>query len=109
MSVLYPFLPAINACLNALSAVFLIMGYRFIRQRKVPAHHVCMLTAFILSVLFLISYLLHHAHVGHVRYQGQGAIRAVYFAILTSHTILAVLIVPLVLRTLYLAFNWRIE
>lgn len=102
-------LPTVNASLNALCAVLLLTGYVFIRQKKVQAHRLCMGAALIVSVLFLGSYLYYHAQVGSVRYQGQGLIRIVYFTILLTHTVLAAVIVPLVLRTLYLALNSRFE
>jgi putative membrane protein len=98
-------LPAINATLNAASAVLLILAYRAIRRREVERHRALMLAAAVVSLLFLVSYLTYHAQVGSVRFLGQGAARAVYFAILISHTILAAAIVPLVLRTLYLGLR----
>jgi putative membrane protein len=93
-------LPSVNAALNSLSAVFLITGYYFIKSKRVTAHRACMLSAFACSTLFLISYLTYHFHVGSVPFKGQGWIRPVYFAILLTHTILAVAIVPLALITL---------
>lgn len=103
----YASLPALNACLNAASALLLVIGYGFIRKQKITAHRICMGSAFAVSVLFIISYLTYHAHVGSVRFQGQGLIRTAYFSILISHSLLAALIVPLVLRTLYLALRSR--
>ena len=100
-------LPAFNALMNFSSAVFLSVGYGFIRRGRVDLHRLCMGAAFTLSVIFLASYLTYHAHVGNVRFLKQGWIRPVYFSILISHTLLAVTIVPLVLRTLYLAVNAR--
>jgi len=100
-------LPAVNAILNATSAVLLGTGYRFIRRRQVSAHKRCMVAAFGTSTLFLISYLTYHYHVGSLPFRGQGWIRSLYFAILISHTILAVMIVPLALITLYRA--WKAE
>lgn len=102
-------LPAINASLNALCALFLISGFVMIRRGNVNAHRACMALALLSSVLFLGSYLYYHAHVGHVRYTGVGFIRIVYFTILISHTILAAAIVPLVLRTVFLAIKSRFE
>lgn len=96
-------LPTLNAMLNASSAVLLVAGFWCIRARKVVAHMVLMLAAFGVSTVFLVSYLLYHAQVGSVRFQGNGWIRPVYFTVLVSHTILAIVIVPLVLRTLLLA------
>ncbi len=97
--------PALNASLNALSAVLLVVGYSFIRRQKIAAHKATMVSAFAVSVLFLACYLYYHFHHGSTAFQGQGAIRMLYFSILISHTILAVTIVPLVLVTL--ARAWR--
>ena len=93
-------LPAVNAVLNALSAAFLITGYVFIRRRKIAAHKACMLSAFAASSLFLVSYLTYHYYAGSKRFPGQGAIRALYLGILSTHTVLAAVIVPLALITL---------
>lgn len=93
-------LPAVNACLNSLSALFLVLGYRYIRRGRVVNHRACMLSAFACSTLFLISYLYYHFHAGILRFQGRGWIRPVYFTILTTHTILAVTILPLAIITL---------
>ncbi len=94
-------LPAWNAFLNGSSAVLLLAGYTFIRRRRILAHKSCMISAFVCSSVFLASYLYYHAHAGLIRFQGQGWIRPVYFTLLTTHTILAVAIIPLVLITLY--------
>jgi len=93
-------LPTINAGLNATSAVLLILGYILIRQRAVTAHTMCMLGACLTSTIFLISYLYYHFHHGSTPFEGQGFWRVIYFSILISHTILAVVIVPLVIITL---------
>ena len=92
-------LPTLNAILNSISAVLLTVGYVFIKQKNREAHRRCMLGAFTTSTLFLISYLVYHSKVGSVGFQGQGAIRPVYFAILLTHTVLAMVIVPLVFVT----------
>ena len=105
----YSALPSVNAALNGTAALLLIAGYLCIRRRRITAHRACMTGAFVASTLFLASYLTYHAHAGAVRFQGTGWIRAPYFAILISHTILAVVIVPLALRTLYLAARGRCE
>ena len=97
----YSKLTSINAALNSMSAVLLTVGYLFIRQRSIKAHTMCMVSAFGTSTLFLISYLTYHYHHGSTPFTGQGMIRLVYFSILISHTILAVVIVPLVIITLY--------
>jgi putative membrane protein len=93
-------LPKLNACLNALSAVWLICGLLFIRRRQVSAHRFCMLAAVVTSMLFLTSYIFYHAQVGTTRFQTQSWVRQLYLVILGTHTILAVAIVPLVLITL---------
>ena len=103
----YHALPAVNATLNGASALLLLAGFGCIRAQRVTAHKLCMTAAFAASTLFLASYLTYHAHVGSVRFPGHGAARAVYLAILGSHTLLAVAIVPLVLRTLYVALRGR--
>ncbi len=92
---------ALNASLNGLSAILLAGGYAAIRAGKRDVHKVFMVSAFAVSTVFLVSYVVYHIRVGHVvLFQGQGWIRPVYFALLFSHTILAVVIVPLVLITL---------
>lgn len=96
-------LPTLNAGLNATAALLLLGGYLCIRAKRTMAHALCMTGAFGVSTLFLVSYLIYHVQVGSVRFQGSGWVRPVYFAILLSHTVLAVAIVPLVLRTLLLA------
>ena len=100
-------LPALNAALNSLSAVFLLTGFFFIKSRHRDAHRNCMLAAFTSSSLFLISYLIYHYQVGSVPFKGQGGIRTVYFTILISHTILAVTVVPLALITLVRALKGK--
>jgi uncharacterized membrane protein YozB (DUF420 family) len=102
-------LPALNASLNALSALFLLLGWACIRARRRDAHRAFMLAAFGSSALFLISYLVYHFQVGSVRFRGEGLLRAVYLAILLSHTVLATLVVPLVLATLFRALRGRFE
>ena len=102
-------LPAVNAALNGTCTLLLTVGYFFIRRRKVTAHKACMVSAFVTSILFLISYLTYHYHVGSRPFGGQGAIRSVYFTILISHTILAVAIVPLALVTVYRALRNRFD
>ena len=98
-----PILPHLNAVLNTTSAVFLVLGYAFIRSRRINAHRNCQIAAVISSSVFLVSYLTYHYFHGVTRFAGQGIARPVYFTILFSHTILAVVIVPLVLVTLYRA------
>lgn len=100
-------LSTVNAILNGMSAVLLVIGYYFIRRRRWKVHRAFMLAAFVVSTLFLISYLIYHAHMGSVPFQGQGWIRPVYYAILISHVVLAAAIVPLALVTLAQAFRRR--
>jgi len=92
--------PSLNAALNGLSAVLLMVGWVCIRRRNVPAHRVCMVGAFGLSVLFLVSYLAYHRVIGHVVFAGPPAVRPFYLALLVSHTVLAALVPPLALVTL---------
>lgn len=96
----YTVLPTVNASLNALSGMFLLVGYVLIRQRRINAHRNAMLGAFASSTLFLISYLFYHWHAGSRPFTGHGAIRYVYFAILISHVILAAAILPMAIVTL---------
>ena len=98
-------LPVVNATLNATSAVLLASGYGFIRWRQITAHKRCMLAACVTSALFLLSYLTYHYYVGSMPFRGQGWVRPLYFTILISHTILAVVIVPLALITLLRAWK----
>ena len=93
--------PAIDATLNATSALLSTLGYFFIRRERIQAHKFCMLSAFATSSLFLVCYTWYHAHHGVTRFPGQGAVCDVYLALLGSHTSLAVVIVPLILTTLY--------
>jgi uncharacterized membrane protein YozB (DUF420 family) len=101
----YSVLPHLNACLNASSFLLLVSGYYFIRHGRVTAHRNCQLAALTASILFLISYVTYHQHHGTTRFTGQGIARPIYFTILTSHTILAAVIVPLVIITLRRAFR----
>ena len=93
-------LPAINATLNAIASLFLVIGWVLIKQGRRDQHRLAMLAAFATSTLFLAGYLVYHYHIGSRPYQGQGAIRAVYFVILISHIILAAFTLPLALITL---------
>ena len=102
-------LPTLNAILNSTSTILLVLGYVFIRNRKIELHKKCMLAAFGVSVLFLISYCIYHANAGSTKFLLQGWIRPVYFTILISHIILAFIIVPLALVTLYFALREKFE
>ena len=102
-------LPTLNATLNTASAAFLLLGWVLIRRGRRAAHRRAMLGALTCSALFLVSYLVYHFQVGSVRFTGEGPVRTVYFALLLSHTILAVVILPLVLVTVVRAFRGRFE
>jgi len=93
-------LPAVNATLNATAAVLLLTGYTLIRRKKIQAHKRVMLTAFTVSIAFLICYLIYHAQVGSVHYPHAGAIRVVYYSILITHTLLALTVPVLAIITL---------
>ena len=100
-------LPALNATLNAASGVLLVIGWLMIKSGRVTAHKVFMGAAFLVSTLFLVSYLVYHARVGSVPFEGTGTIRVVYFVILISHIILAATVVPLATVTIVLALRGR--
>jgi uncharacterized membrane protein YozB (DUF420 family) len=100
-------LATVNAGLNATSAILLGSGFYFIKQKNIRAHKVCMVSAVTVSTLFLTSYLIYHYNVGSVRFTKQGWIRDVYFPLLLTHTVLAAVTLPLVLRTLFLATKGR--
>jgi putative membrane protein len=93
-------LPALNAALNALTALWLVGGLIAIKRRRIRVHRAFMLTAVITSSLFLASYIVYHAHAGTTRFQSHGWIRPTYFTILITHTVLAAAVVPLVAVTL---------
>ena len=102
-------LPGVNAILNASAAVLLALGYVLIRQRKIEAHRKVMLAAFGVSCVFLVSYLVYHFNVGSVRFQKQGTIRTVYFAVLLTHTVLAAAVPPLAIITLRRGLSARYD
>ncbi len=101
------FLPALNAVLNGLSAVALVVGFQHIRARRVGPHRRAMFTAFIFSSVFLVTYITNHALHGDMRFQGQGAIRPYYFALLISHIGLSVIALPMILITFFLSLTGR--
>lgn len=103
------YLPTLNACLNAASALLLLLGFYFIRQRNIQAHRACMGGAFFVSMLFLVSYLIYHYHAGTTRFTGQGMVRPAYFTILISHTVLAALVPFLAIITLTRALRGQFE
>ncbi|MDE3200249.1 MAG: DUF420 domain-containing protein [Acidobacteriota bacterium] len=104
----YAFLPALNAILNGLAAVSLLIGFTFIRAHNINAHRAAMITAFAFSTLFLVSYILHHALHGDVRYPVHAAYRMVYLPLLASHIILATVSLPLILITFFFSLTGRI-
>lgn len=105
--------PHLNATLNGLSGIFLVLGFYFIRTKQISKHRASMLTAFILSSVFLACYLTHHAirtyffGLGPTQFKGEGLVRPIYFTILTTHTILAAVIAPFILVTLWRALKKR--
>jgi len=108
-------LPAVNASLNGLSAVFLAMGFVFIRQKNITAHRNCMISAFCVSVVFLICYITYHSYLAVVLHRGPTRFlnplwfRPIYLAILLTHTVLAMVIVPMILITLIRALRERFD
>jgi putative membrane protein len=102
-------LPTLNALLNTTTTALLIAGFVFIRRKNIPAHRFCMSTAFVVSTVFLISYLTHHAIHGSTRFLGTGLPRTIYFTILLTHTVLAAAIVPMVMISLFKAWKGQFE
>jgi len=102
-------LPALNATLNGTAAVLLTAGYIMIRTGRRDAHRACMLGAFLASTLFLVSYVVYHAHAGSKLFPGTGAIRTLYLAILATHVVLAAVILPLSITTLVRALRGRFD
>ena len=104
----YAFLPALNAVLNGMSAIALLIGFTFIRSRNIKAHRAAMITAFGFSTLFLVSYIMHHALHGDVRYPAHAAWRSVYLPLLASHIVLATVALPMILVTFFFSLSGRI-
>jgi len=102
-------LPAVNATLNAISAVLLTIGFVLIRQRRIQAHRRMMIAAFVTSSLFLVCYIVYHAQVGSVRFTRQGFVRPLYFGILITHVTLAAAVLPLAIITLSRALKARFD
>ncbi len=101
------FLPALNAFLNGLSATALTIGFVFIRSRRIAAHRASMITAFIFSSLFLVSYIVNHALHGESHYPGSGTVRTIYLLILLTHVLLSVVALPMVLTTFFFSLSGR--
>jgi uncharacterized membrane protein YozB (DUF420 family) len=108
-------LPALNASLNAISTLMLLMGYRFIRAKRIPQHRAMMLSAFVMSILFLVCYLLHKWHLYtttgsyNTSFTGQGIWRPVYFTLLITHVVLAATVPVLASITLFRGLTMRVE
>jgi uncharacterized membrane protein YozB (DUF420 family) len=102
-------LPTVNALLNSTATVLLVLGFVFIKQKKIAQHRACMLGAVGVSALFLVCYLIHHAQVGSVPFRGPAALRPIYYAILIPHVILAATVVPMALVTVRRALKGNIE
>jgi uncharacterized membrane protein YozB (DUF420 family) len=93
-------LPTLNALLNSTAGVLLVLGFVSIKRKQVALHRACMLSAFVVSCIFLVCYVIHHLQVGSVPFRGPRALRPVYFAILIPHVLLAITVVPLALTTI---------
>ncbi len=103
------FLPHLNAGLNSLTFICLMIGGFAIRQKNVKLHRATMLSAFLLSSVFLISYVLYHNNAPHTKFGGEGIIKIIYLAILLTHILLAIVVVPFVLLAIYYAWTGQIE
>jgi putative membrane protein len=104
----FRFLPALNATLNGLCTIAVLAGFYFIRRRNIRAHRASMITAFVFSSLFLISYITNHALHGETHFPGFGTVRTVYLSILASHIILSIIALPMVLTTFFFSLSGRI-
>ena len=102
-------LPALNATLNATSAVLLVIGYTFIRRGRIRRHRAVMIAACVVSTLFLTSYVIYHANIGSKPFPGRGPIRVVYFTILLTHVLLAATVLPLAIITLARGLRGRFD
>ncbi len=102
-------LPALNATLNAISAIFLACGYFFIRRKNILAHRNCMISAFCTSTVFLVCYLVYHFNVGRTNFVKPPWFRPIYLTLLLTHTVLAVVIVPMIFITLSRALRAKFD
>lgn len=102
-------LPLLNACINSTVTLLLALGYFFVRQGKIRYHTTCMISAFVLSALFLVSYIIYHYQAEQTRFGGEGLIRYVYFFILITHILLATTIVPLALLSIFRGLSQQID
>jgi putative membrane protein len=103
------YLPTVNVILNATSGVLLLAGFVFIKRKNVHAHRACMITAFVVSLLFLVSYVTYHSQAGSTKFGGQGIVRPFYFGMLISHILLAATVLPLAIVTLRRALRGNFE
>ncbi|HVL68842.1 MAG TPA: DUF420 domain-containing protein [Vicinamibacterales bacterium] len=102
-------LPAVNASLNAIAAILLLIGYVLVKQRKLEQHRNVMIAAFTVSTLFLVGYVIYHWNVGSKRFPGQGPIRSVYFFVLITHIVLAAFVPPMAILTLVRGLRKRYD
>ncbi len=102
-------LPKINAVINSLTSVLLILGFIFIKKKMIKQHRAVMSSAFVLGALFLVSYVVYHASAPSTSFGGEGAIRTIYYVVLLSHILLAAIVVPFVLFAFYFALTQKIE
>ncbi len=105
----YAYFPALIASLNGISAILLAVGRYMIARGRMAAHRACMIAAVVASALFLACYVYFHAHVGNIRFLGEGIWRPIYFAVLIPHVTLAILIVPMVIVTLIRGLRARYD
>ncbi|RDC61567.1 DUF420 domain-containing protein [Adhaeribacter pallidiroseus] len=103
------FLPKLHALLNSLTAISLLIGYSFVKSKNIRGHRFAMVTAFTLSAFFLISYVTYHYQAAPTKYGGEGTLKTIYYVILITHIVLAAVIVPLVLLSLYFAVSEQIN
>ena len=104
-----PFLPPLQAGLNLVATVLITAAFIFVRKQNAQAHKACMVAALVVSSLFLASYLYYHNQVGYVPFKGEGFIRPVYFTILFSHVLLAIVVVPMILVTVGAAIMDKVQ
>ena len=102
-------LPVVNASLNATATVLLLLGFAFIKTRRVKAHIATMITALVVSAAFLTCYLIYHFYVGHVKFAGTGLVQKFYYTLLLTHVILAVVSLPMIIMTVTPALRRRFD
>jgi putative membrane protein len=102
-------LPHVNAAINSLTSILLLVGLYFIKNKMVAYHRLCMLSAFILGCLFLVGYIIYHSNVPSTSFGGVGAIRTVYYSLLITHILLAIVVVPFVLLALFHALKENVD